>query len=161
LLLAVVALTFLLIGQNSGGQPISAPEATPTVSESPSPTPVVEEPVVEEPEEDTSTRFVNFSAPTEVVCDFGDEDNQPPKPEIQVSWESANAVEAWYSPSDEDAKDDNYMQIPLSGNQDDLTDEHLFPCGHENVAQYTITLVGPSGEHVSKTWTVTNVGDGS
>jgi hypothetical protein len=78
-----------------------------------------------------------------------------------VSWESANAVEAWYTPSDEDAKDDNYMQIPLSGTQDDLTDEHLFPCGHENVVSYTITLVGPDGEHVSKTWTVTNVGDGS
>ena len=163
LLLAVVALVFLQVGRSQGDADVVAgPSVTPSPSDSPSEgaspsaTPEAEP---NEPAEDTGTRFTSFVAPTETVCDAGDEDNQPPKPEIIVSWASANAVEAWYSPSDEDAKDDNYMQIPLSGNQNDLTDEHLFPCFHETEHDYTITLVGPNGEHVSRTWTVTNVGD--
>jgi hypothetical protein len=93
-----------------------------------------------------------------VTCDPGDEDNQPPKPPIEVSWSSANAVEAWYSPGNQDAKNKNYMRIPLSGNQDDFTDEHLFPCFDQGPSRdYTITLVGPHGEHVSRTWTVTDL----
>jgi hypothetical protein len=172
LLLAVVALAFLQIGRGIGdedeaGGPSSSPSSTvsgatpsPTSAEpTPSATTTTTTTTTAPPAEDTSPRFASFSAPTETVCDAGDEDNQPPKPPILVSWSSVNAVEAWYSPSDEDAKDDNYMQIPLSGNQDDLTDEHLFPCFHETEHDYTITLVGQNGEHVSKHWTVTNVGD--
>ena len=165
LLLTVVALVFLLLGRDLGdadtASDLSSLDPTPSITPSTTPSAEAEEPQ-EQPEEapvDTSTRFTSFTAPTEVMCDAGDEDNQPPKPEIQVSWASANAVEAWYTPSNEDAKDDNYMQIPLSGDQSDLTDEHLFPCFHENELTLTITLVGPNGEHVSKQWTVTNVGD--
>lgn len=168
LLLAVVALAFLQIGRGIGdgdGQDAGGPsiEPSPTASESAlAPTTAgvtaAATTTTAPPAEDTSPRFLSFNAPTETVCDAGDEDNQPPKPPILVSWTSVNAVEAWYSPSDEDAKDDNYMQIPLSGNQDAFTDEHLFPCFHETEHDYTITLVGQNGEHVSKHWTVTNVG---
>lgn len=105
-----------------------------------------------------NTTLTAFTAPTTVTCDAGDEDNQPPKPTLMVSWSSANAVEAWYSPGDQDAKDKNYMQVPLSGNQDDFTDEHLFPCFDQGPSRdHTITLVGPNGEHVSKIWTVTDL----
>ena len=166
LLLTVVALVFLLIGQNVDDADNASATSTPTLTESATPTttatataPNEVEQESDAPAPDTSTRFTSFNAPTTVMCDNGDEDNQPPKPEIQVSWSSANAVQAWYTSSNEDAVDDQYMQIPLSGDQGDLTDEHLFPCFHDQTADYTITLLGPNGEHVSKHWTVTNIGD--
>ena len=166
LLLALVAVVFLVIGQGLGGQGSGTPDAggspSASVSESPSETPSAEPSSrassSQAPQADTTTRFTSFNAPTTVRCDPGDEDNQPPKPTLMVSWASANAVEAWYSPGNQDAKSKNYMQIPLSGNQDSFTDEHLFPCfGQGPPRDYTITLVGPKGEHVSKTWTVTDL----
>lgn len=165
LLIALVALVFFILGQGSAidrdptgltasGTPSAPPSETP--SESPSETPPggVQSP----PVPDTAPQFTSFTAPTTVTCDAGDEDNQPPKPTLMVSWASANAVEAWYSPGNQDAKIRNYMQVPLSGNQNDFTDEHLFPCFDQGPSRdYTITLVGSNGEHVSKTWTVTDL----
>lgn len=150
LLLAVVAIVFLLIGQGSAA-PGAGATPTPAESESAtaSPTPTEsDEPETQAPV-DTSTRFVNFSADLTVECDpTGEQD----KPEITFTWTAANAVEAWYTPSDEDAKDDNYMRFPNAnaGSNNDLTDEHLFPCNHDRYLDVTITLVGPGGEHVSK-----------
>ena len=155
LLLAVVAIVFLLIGRNSGTPTAGetpSPSVTPTPGESASatPTPVAEESGAPAPPPvDTSTRFTNFSADLTVECDpTGEQD----KPEITFSWTAANATEAWYSPSDEDAKDDNYMRFPNAnaGTQNDLTDEHLFPCNHDQFLDVTITLVGSGGQHVSK-----------
>jgi hypothetical protein len=149
LLLTVVAIVFLLIGRGTA-QPDAgeSPTPTPTVSDSPTPTPTPTEPPVTQAPVDDSTRFTNFSADLTVECDpTGEQD----KPEITFSWTAANAVEAWYTPSDDDAKDDNYMQFPNpnAGTQNDLTDEHLFPCNHDQYLDVTITLVGPGGEHVS------------
>jgi hypothetical protein len=148
LLLTVVAVVFLLIGRGSA-VPTAGETPTPsiTASESPTPTPTAED----EPEPapvDNSTRFTNFSADLTVECDpTGEQD----KPEITFSWTAVNAVEAWYTPSDDDAKDDDYMRFPNAnaGTQNDLTDEHLFPCNHDQYLDVTITLVGPGGEHVS------------
>ncbi len=150
LLLAVVAIVFLLIGQNSANPGAGdTPTATPTTSDTATPTPTVsDEPETQAPV-DTSTRFVNFDADLTVECDpTGEQD----KPEITFSWTAANAVEAWYTPSDEDAKNDDYMRFPNAnaGTQNDLTDEHLFPCNHDQFLDVTITLVGPGGEHVSE-----------
>ncbi len=150
LLLAVVALAFLLIGRGIGSGPDAAATPTPLVTATPSATPAVQEPAPEP--EDTSARFTSFSAQTEVRCP-----NEGDKPEIMVSWATANAVEVWYTSGNEDAKDDNYMQVPLTGSQNDFTDEHLFPCAHRGTQDYTITLVGPGGEHVSEHWTVTDL----
>jgi hypothetical protein len=155
LLLAVVAIVFLLIGRGSAG-PLAAesPDPTPTPTEtaegSPSPTPsTVAEPQPTTPPVDNSTRFTSFTADLTVECDPTGEQERP---EITFSWTAANAVEAWYTPSDEDAKDDNYLQFPNAnaGTQNDLTDEHLFPCNHDQYLDVTITLVGPNGEHVSE-----------
>ena len=163
LLLAFIALVFFMLGQNANGnrEPAgldSSASPSASVSETPSAGPSESPSGEAAPPAATSPRFTSFSAPPTVTCDAGDEDNQPPKPEIMVSWASANAVEAWYSPGDQDAKNKNYMRIPLSGDQDDLTDEHLFPCFDQGPSRdYTITLVGPNGEHVSKTWTVTDL----
>jgi hypothetical protein len=150
LLLAVVAIVFLLIGRGSAepGAGVS-PTPTPTTSDSASPTPTESDDPETQAPVDNSTRFLNFDADLTVECDpTGQED----KPEITFSWTAANAVEAWYTPSDDDAKNDDYMRFPNanSGSNNDLTDEHLFPCNHDQYLDVTITLVGPGGEHVSK-----------
>lgn len=151
LLLAFVAVLFLLIGRGMG-DPAAAPTPTPTPT-TPSPTPTESETPSESPTPappvDTSTRFTSFTADLTVECDpTGEQD----KPEITFSWTAANAVEAWYTPSKKDAKDDAYIRFPNpnAGTQNDLTDEHLFPCNHDRRLDVTITLVGPNGEHVSK-----------
>ncbi len=166
LLLALVALVFFMLGQGASGDrepagldtsssPSASASEIPSSEPSESPSPSGQ---AAPPANDTTPRFTSFNAPTTVTCDPGDEDNQPPKPTIMVSWASANAVEAWYSPGNQDAKNKNYMRIPLSGNQNDLTDEHLFPCFDQGPSRdYTITLVGAGGEHVSKTWRVTDL----
>jgi hypothetical protein len=148
LLLTVVAIVFLLIGRGTA-VPGAGETPTPTTSESPTPTPTpTEDPEPSQAPVDNSTRFTDFSADLTVECDpTGEQD----KPEITFSWTAVNAVEAWYTPSDDDAKDDNYMRFPNAnaGTQNDLTDEHLFPCNHDQYLDVTITLVGPGGEHVS------------
>jgi hypothetical protein len=151
LLLAVVAVLFLLLGRSLGGgdNASSVTSATPsgTASQSPSATPTT----APAPAEDTSPRFTSFDAVTEVAC--------PPdgdKPEIQFSWSTAHATQVWYTSGKEDAIDDNYMQVPLNGDQSDLTDEHLFPCNHRSAQTYTVTLLGDDGSHVSKQFTVTD-----
>jgi len=102
---------------------------------------------------DTSTHFTSFNGVTTVHCDTT---GNSPKPVVTLSWASQNAVEAWFSPANVDAKDQGYMQVPTTGNQNDLTDEHLFDCNHRQTEDVTITLVGPNGEHVSKHATITD-----
>jgi hypothetical protein len=149
LLLAVVAIVFLLIGRGSVPQSADpTPSATSTESPTPTTTPTPDESDDSEQPVDNSTRFTDFDADLTVECDpTGEQD----KPEITFSWTAVNAVEAWYTPSDEDAKDDDYMRFPNAsrGTNDDLTDEHLFPCNHDQFLDVTITLVGPDGQHVS------------
>lgn len=154
LLLTVIALVFLLIGRgmattSASESPSLAP--TPTASESPSVSETVDaEQPADEPV-DTSTRFTSFTAPTTVVCDPDAES----KPKIQVSWTSANAVDAYFAPHDGDASDGTGYQVPVSGNQDDIVDnDHEFPCQHRGEQEYTLTLVGPGGEKVHEHWTV-------
>ncbi|MEP6479234.1 MAG: hypothetical protein ABJB03_07575 [Rhodoglobus sp.] len=151
LVLAIVAVAFLLLGRGLGGNtPIADSTPTPTTSTAP----VADGQGTDnsQDEADSTPRFTSFDAPTTVTCI----QNQD-KPEIMFAWTTENAVEVWYTSGPEDAKDDNYMQVPLNGNQNDLTDEHLFPCDHRQTSDYTITLVGPNGEHVSKYWVVTDL----
>jgi hypothetical protein len=164
LLLTVVALVFLFIGKGSAGgdqlaaQSLATNSPTPTASTAAQPTqapPAAVAPTTAPKPVDKSTRFTSFVAPTTVKCVQGSDT----KPLIHVSWSSANAVSAWYTANNGDAANDAYMQIPLSGNQDSFTDEHLFDCFHRPSQDYTLTLVAPNGAHISKHWTVTNVGD--
>ncbi|MDP3209921.1 MAG: hypothetical protein Q8M65_12305, partial [Rhodoglobus sp.] len=154
LLLAVVALAFLLIGRGIGGGTDAAASPGPlvTASSTSTPTPTPTETQAAPAPVDTSPRFTSFNSQNQVQCP-----NEGDKPEIKVNWATASAVEVWYTSGNEDAKDDNYMQVPLTGSQADFTDEHLFPCAHRGTQDYTITLVGPGGEHVSKHWTVTDL----
>jgi hypothetical protein len=150
LLLTVVALLFLLLGRNLGGVDnvgVST-TATPTPS-AVSPSPSATE--AQQPVEDTTPRFTSFNAVTEVACP-----QDGTKPEIQFNWTTAHATQVWYTSGKEDAIDDNYMQVPLNGSQNDLTDEHLFPCNHRSAQTYTVTLLGDDGTHVSQQFTVTD-----
>jgi hypothetical protein len=167
LLLAVVALLFLLLGRGlATPSAVASPSPSdasatplPTPSETPGTEPVQEE--SDDPPADNSVRFTSFNAPTTTECDAGDEDNQPPKPRIQVSWAGANAVEAYYLPNPSEDISTGYP-IPTSGNQEQILigdEPSQFPCFHEEDHDYTIVLVGAGGTQVAKHWNVRNVGD--
>jgi len=161
LLLAVVAIVFLLIGQNQRGIDAGA-TPTPTVSDTPLVTPSAEptEEGGDEPPVDNSTRFTSFNADLTVECD---PTGQEEKPSPSINWASANAASVWWTPSDEDAYDDQGYQIPQSGDQDDMSaskgpgERFEFPCNHEETMDVTITLLSASGQHVSKTVTFTDI----
>jgi hypothetical protein len=163
LAIAIIVLIVVLLTRGTGGSsladatttPGAGASATPTASPTPTTagdggsggTQPTSAPV------DNSTRFTSFTVVTTVHCDTTGE---APKPEVMLSWASKNAVEAWFSPANVDAKNQGYMQVPTTGNQNDLTDEHLFDCNHRQTEDVTITLVGPNGEHVSKHATITD-----
>ncbi len=173
LLLAVVAIVFLLIGQNSNnGNPVTVGDSTPTptISETPAtPTPEAEDEGDGEGDGgdggeapvDNSTRFTSFNFDETVECDPTGQAEEKAQPSI--NWASANAASVWWTPSDEDAYDDQGYQIPKSGDQHDMSDSKgpgerfEFPCNHDETMDVTITLVSPSGQHVSKTVTFRDV----
>jgi len=101
---------------------------------------------------DATPRFTDFTAVTEVRCPKSGKKRQ-----IEFTWETAHAVEVWYTTGDDDAIEDGFTQVPLSGSQRDLSDQPLFPCGHRESQDYTLTLLGENGEHVSTRWTVVDL----
>lgn len=164
LLLAVVAITFLLIGQNNPRVTSDAgvPNPTPTVTESLTPVQdEVEEPVDQPAAPDTSLRFTSFKADLTVECDVTGEAEEKAQP--QISWASANAVHVYWTPNDEDADASNGYEVGASGNQNDMSaskgagERYEFPCNHRETFDTTITLVGADGQKVSKHVTFTDV----
>ncbi len=63
----------------------------------------------------TTPRFTFFTSRTEVQC--APDGDQPP---VEFSWETANALEVWFTPDDTDAVGTTSIQLPLNGNQADL-----------------------------------------
>jgi len=157
LVLGIIALIVVLLTRGSGGSALADATSTPSTSANasatPTPTPSTGAAQPTSAPVDTSTHFTSFNVVTTVHCDTT---GNSPKPVVTLSWASQNAVEAWFSPANVDAKDQGYMQVPTTGNQNDLTDEHLFDCNHRQTEDVTITLVGPNGEHVSKHATITD-----
>jgi hypothetical protein len=163
LLLAVVAIVFLLIGQNSNGGGVNAGDQTPlpTASDTPSPTPSDGagddegdggdggQPV------DNSVRFTAFDYDATVECDPTGQAEEKAQPSI--SWSSANAVAVYWTPNDREANSENGYEVGSSGNQNDLSESkgqgerYEFPCNHDQYFDTTITLVGANGETVSQT----------
>ena len=175
LVIAIIILLIVLLTRNSGDEgstdakpspSISASEsASPTASETPSdsPTPSPSETVAAPPADPdpTGARFTTFSPVTnEDGCHKGGEGpfQDAQVPNIRITWKTADAVEAWFITGTDDAADSRFMQIPLSGNQDDFPYPIAFSCNEKSVT-YTITLVQDSNTHVSKSWTVKNTGD--
>lgn len=159
LAVGVIVLIVVLLTRG-GGTPLAdattSPSASATISSTPTSTPSTAGTGGDKPTSapvDNSTHFTSFNVVTTVHCDTT---GNSPKPVVTLSWSSKNAVEAWFSPANVDAKDQGYMQVPTTGNQNDLTDEHLFDCNHRQTEDVTITLVAPNGEHVSKHATITD-----
>lgn len=156
LVVGIIVLIVVLLTRGSGGTALADATSTPSTSANASATPTPTPTGAAQPTSapvDTSTHFTSFNVVTTVHCDTT---GNSPKPVVTLSWASQNAVEAWFSPANVDAKDQGYMQVPTTGNQNDLTDEHLFDCNHRQTEDVTITLVGPNGEHVSKHATITD-----
>jgi len=156
LAIGIIALIVILLTRGGGptlADASSSPSISATSSATPSPTPTSGGTQATTAPVDTSTHFTSFNVVTTVHCD---PTGNSPKPVVTLSWASQNAVEAWFSPANVDAKDQGYMQVPTTGNQNNLTDEHLFDCNHRQTEDVTITLVGPNGEHVSKHATITD-----
>jgi len=157
LAVGIIVLIVVLLTRGSGGTALADATSTPSTSANasatatPTPSASAEQPT--SAPVDNSTHFTSFNVVTTVHCDTT---GNSPKPVVTLSWASQNAVEAWFSPANVDAKDQGYMQVPTTGNQNDLTDEHLFDCNHQQTEDVTITLVGPNGEHVSKHATITD-----
>jgi hypothetical protein len=99
--------------------------------------------------DDAAARFTFFTAQTEVQCPPGGEGIG-----VQFSWESESALEAWFAIGDEDALDDDFMAVPLSGDQDDLAERPVFPCGQREYQDYTLKLVGSDGAQATETFRV-------
>ena len=165
LAIGIIVLIVVLLTRGSGGASLADATSTPSTSANTSATPT---PSATPTQADTggsggtqqtsapvdnSTHFTSFNVVTTVHCDTTGND---PKPVVTLSWASKNAVEAWFSPANVDAKDQGYMQVPTTGNQNDLTDEHLFDCNHRQTEDVTITLVAPNGDHISKHATITD-----
>lgn len=165
LLLAVVAIAFLLIGQNSApnSNDADAPQPTPTVSESLNPVEQdAEEPATHDaPAPDNSVRFTSFNADLTVECDTTGQAEEKAQP--QISWSSANAVHVYWTPNSNDADASNGYEVGASGNQNDMSaskgegERYEFPCNHRETFDTTITLVGADGQKVSKHVVFTDV----
>jgi cytoskeletal protein RodZ len=156
LAIGIIVLIVILLTRGGGStlaDATTAPSTSAIASATPTPTPTSGGSQPTSAPVDNSTHFTSFTVVTTVHCDTS---GNSPKPVVTLSWASKNAVEAWFSPADVDAKDQGYMQVPTTGNQNDLTDEHLFDCNHRQTEDVTITLVGPKGEHVSRHATITD-----
>ncbi len=173
LLIAVLILLVVLLTRgapttnptdSASPSPSPTPSQTPSTSPSPTPSPSATstpppEPEPTQPPQATGPRFSSFSAPaSEGGCSKGTIDFTPPVPTLRVSWATKGTDEAWIVMGDSDAADSQFMQIPLNGDQSDFPYPLYFNCSSDST-EYTITLVGPDGEHVNKHWTVTNTGE--
>lgn len=173
LLLAVVAIIFLLIGQNSaGGGNLSAGLQTPTPVTTDSATPVpapTDETTGDSGQNgdsgqapvDNSLRFTSFNANLQVACDPTGEAEEKAQP--QISWSAANATAVYWTPNNQDATADNGYQVPATGNQNDMSaskgpgERYEFPCNHRQTFDTTVTIYGANGQKVSKHVTFTDI----
>ena len=175
LLLAVVAIIFLLVGQNSaGGGSVNAGDENPlpAVSDTPSAEPTEDADSGDgdsgdsgdSGQSDNSVRFTSFTYDPQVACDPTGNDE---KPSPSISWASANAAHVYWTPNSSDATAENGYEVGASGNQDDMSaskgagERYEFPCNHRETFDTTITLVGSNGQTVSKHVTFTDINWGS
>jgi hypothetical protein len=79
---------------------------------------------------------------------------------IEFSYKAKNAQSVWFIFGNEDAADQGIFEMPLQGNQTGIYDNNdpiYFPCNGASTTM-TLTVVGNNGEHVNKTFTITNNG---
>lgn len=149
-----------LAGDTASPTPDSSVEPTPD-SATPDATPGEPEPAETEappaPPQSTAAEFTTFNPKKQVTCQEGGPFFTPDPIPVRINWATIRADSAWIVQGTSDAADSGFMQIPLNGSQADFQYVLEYPCP-QNKATYNITLVGSDGHHVSKSWTVTNVG---
>jgi hypothetical protein len=120
--------------------PSNSPVATPTATHPPA-TPTAQ----------PAGTFTSFVAPTTGECQgrgrrqFGSD--------VTVSWATTDATQVWVAPGSDDAVASG-EQVPLSGNQDSFLTPLRLDCQNPT-SEFTMTLIGDDGAHVSRTWVVT------
>jgi hypothetical protein len=142
-------------GETPSASPSETPSETPSASPSESPSSAPPPPPPPPPAGPT---FTKLNHPSSQSCSAGGPSFPPTRPAFTVSWSSTGAAQAWFVNGTDDAANSGYMQIPLSGNQNDFPYEQTVDCS-DGSNTYTITLVGSNGKHVSKSWTVQITGD--
>lgn len=175
LLIAIVVLLIILFGGKGTADPTVTPTAsdTPTVSATPSdsptptesatptptPTPTPDSAPPPPPPPDTSPGFASFSRGASVMCNSTPGPGYVP-PGISFNYTATNASSVWFLFGEGDAADAQAFPMPISGNQNDVYGGSTveYPCGQAS-AKFTLTVVGTNGQHVNKTFTVTNDGD--
>jgi hypothetical protein len=174
LLIAIVVLLIILFGGGDKATPGSTPTAsdtpttsptpsdspTPTESATPPPTPTPTPTAAPPPPPDTSPGFASFSQGQTVSCNQENPPGYTP-PGISFSYTAKNASSVWFLFGEGDAADAQAFPMPISGNQGDVYgggQKIEYPCGAET-AKFTLTVVGNNGQHVNRTFTVTNTGD--
>ncbi len=167
LIVAVVLLTLLFARGTGGASENPAPTLSPSATESSSPSPSASaspsetpsaSPSATQPPAPQGPRFTTFNVPESQHCSAGGPGVPPTRPIVTVSWATAGTDQAWFVNGTSDAADAQFMQIPLNGNQNDFQNPQEINCSSDK-ATFTITLVGPDGKHVNKSWTVSLTGD--
>jgi hypothetical protein len=173
ILIALIVVIVILLNPRAGTVPVADPTPVPTPSatpsDSPTPTPTPTESTAPSetpappppPPPDTSPGFASFSAPN-VKCPEPVESGEEMGPPALITFHYAakNAQSVWFIFGNEDAADQGIFEMPLSGDQTDIygnNDPILFPCNGATTTM-TLTVVGNNGQHVNKTFTITNNG---
>ena len=152
LVAAVVVLANILISRANA--PVALPTGTPTTSApspsndvSPTPTFTIQPTPVVQP----AGSFTTFAAAPTGRCDGrGRRDQQP---NVQVTWGTLNATQVWVGTGTGDPVGVG-EQVPLAGDQDSFPTPLTLHCNGQ-AQEFTMTLVGADGGHVSHTWSVT------
>ena len=172
LLLAVLILLIVLLTQGSGvptpgptptgsssASPTPTPSPTPSKTSTPTPTPTPTPTETVAPPPDNSTKINSFTVSTEeIFCNT--QAPNPPSYELAFAWKTSNVNAVYFGVATKDASQGPlFTNLPPSGNSDDNFEYAVeFPC--PSVDQiYTLTVTGSNGQKVSKTITVTNIGD--
>ena len=145
LLLAVVAIIFLLIGQNSNGggstpatRPRFRPHPTPRRRRPPKVPATRATAATADSPSTTRVRFTSFDFDPTVECDPTGQAEEKAQP--QISWASANAAHVYWTPNNNDANAENGYEVGASGNQNDMSaskgqgERYEFPCNHASTS---------------------------
>lgn len=173
LVVALIVTLAVLLTRGSGG-PDTAPTPTVTASETPTPTPTESESATPTPTPtptptqapppppppDNTPAFTSFNFNGSVFCNASFPPGYVP-PVIAFNYQTKNASSVWFLFGEGDAANAAAFPMPLSGNQDDVYgggSSIPYPC-YQPQEKFTLTIVGTNGQHVSRTFTVKNVGD--
>lgn len=106
----------------------------------------------------TGGAFTSIQPKSPVTCSKGGPFTQPVRPDIDVSWSTVRTQSVWIVAGTSDAADSKFMQLPPSGSSQDFSSPITYQCSQTSEV-FTLTLVGDDGKHVSKQFTINNIGD--